>query len=787
MESIEQYIDGLKKETKTDFQRLQKIFTFQEFLKYTMENPNLAIRTSYQYLNDAIKFYGVSQIKDCGETIPTYGIFKDPFNNGTNQIFGAQRALHNIVDEIRSSAMEEGKERMIMIHGPPGTAKTAIVDLLAEGLKRYSTTDGGAIFRFFWEFDANHILLKKPSHKIGFAKREQKNSFSSQSEPIRSPCHLNENPLYLIIDKEKRQALLEEIVSNYNQEFNKNIFVPKKILEGNLCYNCKQIYEHLLREYNGNLDKVLSHIKVERFVLDDNRGFAVIDKLASNENYQKIRIVAKDISEIFPNIDLISMFNHYQAANRGLLQLSDVFKSFNYSSILNDIVEKHRINMGNVKIDIDEVLIGTTNPEEHQDVEEHKYSEALMQRIKRIDVGYLLNINDEKKIYERDLTHVKSRGKHIAPHTIQVVAMWAVLSRYTKPLLRSSLDLNVKQQSFLLNIQPLEKMEIYMGKKKYEFDYISGQKIQFISDQFRKELRNATDYFSRSGFPNFKEGYFGVSPREVQDIFKRIIKGNDCLNPLNVLRLIDRIYKEERKDFTHLRKQKVLRMSLKKANKISDIGNYYSSFYALRLVKRYYQDIITKEVKYSLLFYEEDEVDKIVKDYIQAIFDHAETLSNNKHKFKKENLSFVENLCMLTTKENIDIFRQHWVNQLNEYYNFNKEAEDYQDYRRSLPNLYTIIENSLFKTQASKIDFKKLKYGLNNYGKDSFEEVGDEVKEQLTRALKKLKDKYGYCDVCSKVITNYVLKEELLDLKDDSDDELGEQITLDDLLDEFID
>jgi predicted Ser/Thr protein kinase len=59
--------------------------------------------------------------------------------------------------------------------------------------------------------------------------------------------------------------------------------------------------------------------------------------------------------------------------------------------------------------------------------------EALRDRTVKIDVPYVTRLSDEIKIYEKDYNSVKVKGKHIAPHTIEMAAMWAVLTRLEEP------------------------------------------------------------------------------------------------------------------------------------------------------------------------------------------------------------------------------------------------------------------------------------------------------------------------------------------------------------------
>src|SRR5437899_7696016 len=83
--------------------------------------------------------------------------------------------------------------------------------------------------------------------------------------------------------------------------------------------------------------------------------------------------------------------------------------------------------------DIDEVILGHTNEPEYRRLQNNEFMEALRDRTVKIDVPYVTRLKDEIKIYEKDFNPERVRGKHIAPHTIEIAAMWAVLTRLVQP------------------------------------------------------------------------------------------------------------------------------------------------------------------------------------------------------------------------------------------------------------------------------------------------------------------------------------------------------------------
>src|SRR5690606_32549106 len=125
--------------------------------------------------------------------------------------------------------------------------------------------------------------------------------------------------------------------------------------------------------------------------------------------------------------------------------------------------------------DIDTVIIGHTNEPEYRRLQSNEFMEALRDRTVKIDVPYVTKLSEEVKIYEKDYNTKRVRGKHIAPHTLEIAAMWAVLTRLETP----------KHHGLTL----IQKMNLYNGKS------LPGFTTENV-EQLRKEAKS--------------EGLFGI-------------------------------------------------------------------------------------------------------------------------------------------------------------------------------------------------------------------------------------------------------------------------------------
>ena len=149
-------------------------------------------------------------------------------------------------------------------------------------------------------------------------------------------------------------------------------------------------------------------------------------ELTGDINYRKIAEYGSDSDPRAFNFD-----GELNIANRGIVEFIEVLKldvAFLYDLL--GASQEHLIKPKKfAQTDIDEVIIGHTNEPEYKKLQSNEFMEALRDRTVKIDVPYVTRLSDEIHIYEKDYNSRRVRGKAIAPHTLEVAAMWAVLTR----------------------------------------------------------------------------------------------------------------------------------------------------------------------------------------------------------------------------------------------------------------------------------------------------------------------------------------------------------------------
>ncbi|MFN7181560.1 MAG: serine protein kinase, partial [Planctomycetota bacterium] len=243
--------------------------TFEDYLELLDKNP-LICRNAFQRLYDAIISYGMEEKTEGKEKVIRYLFFNDPIENGKDAIFGIERSLMHLVNILKAAAFSLGPDRRILLlHGPVGSAKSTIVRLLKKGLEHYSRTSAGALYSFSW-----------------------------RDGDIWNPCPMNEEPLRLV-PREAREKLLAELQKKAKAEYTLKV-------EGDLCPFCRKYYNDYLKQYSGDWFKLLENVKVRRVLLSekDRIGIGTFQpkdeknqdstELTGDINYRKIAIYGSD-------------------------------------------------------------------------------------------------------------------------------------------------------------------------------------------------------------------------------------------------------------------------------------------------------------------------------------------------------------------------------------------------------------------------------------------------------------------------------------------------------------
>lgn len=647
--------------------------SFDEYLRLIQNDPSI-VRTSFQRMYDMILSYGKEEYIDSKKKVVHYPFFDDPIDEGKDSVFGLDIPLMRLVNVIKSAARGYGTEkRVILLHGPVGSAKSTIARLLKKGIEAYSRTDEGRLYTFEWRIP------------------KELSSISGGQEIMLDPMH--EEPLKLI-PSESRADLVKALGlkgGNY----------PVQIV-GDLNPASRYIFRLLMEHYSGDIFKVLSHVRVKRLLLSekDRVGIGTFQpkdeknqdstELTGDINYRKIAEFGSDSDPRAFNFD-----GEFCVANRGVIEFIEILKldvAFLYDLL--GATQEHKIKPKKfAQTDIDEVIIGHTNEAEYNRLLANEYMEAIRDRTVKIDIPYITKLHEEKRIYRRDYNNERIRGKHIAPHTVDMAAMWAVLTRLEAP------------KGY--NLTLLQKMKLYDGKN------LAG----FTEDSV-KELRKQTK----------QEGMDGISPRYVQDKLSSALVSDASESSVNPFMVLNE-----------------LESGLKTHSLITNEEERKKYLELLQVVRQEYEDIVKNEVQRAISA-DEDAISKLCSNYIDNVKAYTQK-ERVKNKYTGQDEEPDERL-MRSIEDKVDIpesrkddFRREIMNYIGALAVDGKHF----DYRTN-ERLFKALELKLFEDQKDTI---KLTTMVSNVVDKETQEKIDIVKQRLIK-------NYGYNEESATDVLNFV-------------------------------
>lgn len=430
-------------------ERLKWEGIFRDYFELVTANPRLA-QLSHARICDMILAAGVEKIAEgTRDEINRYKFFSD-------ELFGIEEPIAKIVEYFKSAAQRlEVRKRILLLMGPVGGGKSTIVTMLKRGLEQWTRTDQGAVYAI-------------------------------------KDCPMHEEPLHLI-----PVELRPEIEKHYGL-----------YIEGELCPQCRYNLEHV---YHGRHEDV----RVERIVFSEKDRIGIGTFAPSDPKSQ-------DITELTGSIDLSTIGEigvesdprayrfdgELNIANRGMMEFIEILKSdekFLYSLLT--LSQEQSIKTGRfAMIYADEVIMSHTNENEYNAFVGNRKSEALQDRIIMIKVPYNLKVTQEERIYDKLLKQSEAlRNVHIAPNTLRVAAMFAIMSRLEEPK-KASVDI-------------VKKMKLY-----------DGEDVEGFKSKDVRELKEET----------VREGMDGISPRYIINrLSNALVRDNiQCINPIDALRAI---------------------------------------------------------------------------------------------------------------------------------------------------------------------------------------------------------------------------------------------------------
>jgi serine protein kinase len=478
--------------------------TFAQYFEIVTRQPSVA-QLSHERIYNMIVGAGAETTR-LGDT--RYQFF-------STDIFGLEKPLQQIVEYFHSAAQRlEVRKRILLLMGPVGGGKSTIVSLLKRGLEAYSRGEAGAAY-----------AIKE--------------------------CPMNEEPLHLI-----PHDLRDDVMKEFGL-----------YIEGDLCPQCRYLVE---TKYGGKIEEV----PVRRMVFSEKHRSGIGTFTPSDPKSQ-------DIAELVGGIDLSTIGEvgvesdprayrfdgELNIANRGLMEFVELLKTDEkFLYVLLTLSQEQNIKTGRfAMIYADEVVVSHTNENEYNSFVGNRKSEALQDRIILVKVPYNLRVSDEVRIYEKLLGQSALKDVHIAPYTLRIASVFAVLTRL--------------EGSKKAGMSPMKKLKLYDGEDVEEFK--------------QKDIRELQE-------ETVREGMEGISPRYVINrLSSALVREHvTCINPIDALR--------------------ALRDGLEQHTSIGrDERDRYLNF--IHEARKEYDELARKEVQRAFVYSFEESARTLLNNYLDNV------------------------------------------------------------------------------------------------------------------------------------------------------------------------
>ncbi len=552
---FDQAFDAIRGEVKTRFEAQKRVLSFREYLDLVSAHPRRHTRDAARYLKDCMDFFGSYEVERPAGQVKRWRLFDLEFglqNSGhqaelrlRDRLAGnedAQESLYRILDGFE----REGRaNRLVLLHGPNGSAKSTFAACLMRGLEAYSDTDEGALYRFSWIFprsrEGSGIGFTTSSDELG-----QGDSFAYLPEEriiAKLQSSVREHPL-LLLPRDVRQRLIDGI---YEDE-SLSEAAPDWVWTGQLGRKNQQIFQALLTAYRGDLERVLAHIQVERFYISRRYrvGAVTIGPQMSVDASERQITADRSIESLPASLSALTLFEPFGElvdASGGIVEFSDLLKrpleAWKYLLLA---IENGEVSLQMSNLPINAVMIASSNELHLSAFRQHPEFNSFRGRIVRVRMPYLLDVHRERQIYDGQI--VPQIPKHVAPHTTYVAALWAVLTRLRKP--DASRFSDGELGTIAASLTPVEKADLVAdGLVPARFEAEQGKVLASGVAEVEIQGASTSDY----------EGINGASPREIRMLLLDAAADFDepCLAPTTFLQRLSEFC--ERDDYDFLKEQ----------------------------------------------------------------------------------------------------------------------------------------------------------------------------------------------------------------------------------------
>ncbi len=743
--NVESFLDELATRSKESFDAHQRLMSFDEFVEDVLAHPRQRLRDAACYLADMLESFGSSEVELPAGPVRRFKLF-DGLADGTEQaVFGQERVQQKLYELVRGFADRGRIDKMILLHGPNGSAKSSLVEALMRGLEAYSHTDEGALYRINWIFSekyerTNLGFTTEPDAELPY------NSFAyvdALDINARLRCELKENP-FLVIPRAHRAELLA--TSALSEAERKRLLTRTFVGHGELCPMCAEIYKSLMLAHHGDFRKLVRHIQIERVYVSKRYRLGAVTIEPQRNVDAGARLLRFDrgtAPTMLQDAQLIQPEGDLVAANGGLVEYSDFFKRpLETNKYLLTTSEKGTISLPGMVAYLNLVLLATSNEKHLSFFKRDPDFGSFKGRMELVEVPYLLRFSEEARIYERSMESVAG-GKHIAPHVGEIAALWAVLTRLRRPKLKNH------PSAFgpvIGKLNPLQKAYLYDRGETPE-DWKDDERKELLArlKEIRAEFDDALEEFEGI-LDGAYEGRHGASPREVLTILAAAAqrKGFHCLSPLAVIATL-REFIREVSVFDFLR--------------LPHENGYFDHEHLIVLLERDYLGRVAEEVQDAVGLVDESEYQRLFDDYfvqVRAYVTREKILNDKTGKLEDVNEKLLERVEeILSIREEPAIFRRNLLSRIAAWTVENRGKPARLEPATLFADIFKAIKRNFF--QAREKQLHAIEEQILTWGSAEFRGLTPSAQKTVETSIDTMRRRYGYCEHCTKEVLAFSL------------------------------
>jgi predicted Ser/Thr protein kinase len=533
-------LDTIAASMERRFKEERRVLSFQQYLELFASDPVRYGRDAARYVRDMFDHFGTRPVKRPWGELTRFCLFDLPWErHGRDAALVGHEELQAEIYRVLCNFVREGRaNRLILMHGPNGSAKSTVAACVLRALEHYATLDEGALYRFHWVFPSR----KTVRGSIGFGGEVKASAgdhasyahLTDDQIDTRLVIELRDHPLFLLPVPERR-ALIKKLYEDAGAAEPP----PEWLMSGKLSHKNQQVFEALLAASDGSFVETLRHVQVERYFISRRYrlGAVTVGPELSVDAGERQITADRSLASLPTSLQATTLFEAHGElieASGGVLEFSDLLKrpldAFRYLQLT---LETGEVSLPQQMLQTNVVMIGSANEVHLAAFREHPEFPSFRGRFELLRAPYLRSYKDEQDIYDAQIVPFTTR--HVAPHATRVAAQFAVLTRMRQPEAKRYPD---ALAPIVSSLTAVEKMELFATGTPPERLDPEAQKLLHAGVQvIYHESDSAVDF----------EGRVGVSPREVRALLLDAAQSADhaCLSPFAVLVELDELCKRQ--------------------------------------------------------------------------------------------------------------------------------------------------------------------------------------------------------------------------------------------------